>query len=170
MNVQRSQLCPARTPSARRGPGHPYRRGRVHRRVVKVFLDTNVLIAAFIARSLCADLLRFVLAEHQLLTGAVNLAEAERVLRDRFGATPAEIALALAVLEDDMVVPRSAAILSVRVREKADAWVLASAVAAGADLRVSGDKHLLTVATRAPVPIVTSREAWERLHGRTGAT
>ncbi|MGH7624984.1 MAG: putative toxin-antitoxin system toxin component, PIN family [Gemmatimonadaceae bacterium] len=137
---------------------------------MKVFLDTNVLISAFIARGLCADLLRLVLAEHRLLTGAVNLDELERVLRDRFAATPAEIALALAVFEDEMVVPRPAAILSVRVRDKADAWVLASAVAAGADLLVSGDKDLLTVATRAPVPIVTPREAWERLRGRTGAT
>ena len=35
---------------------------------VRVFFDTNVLVSAFLARGLCADLLRLVLREHSLLT------------------------------------------------------------------------------------------------------
>ena len=39
---------------------------------MKVFLDTNVLIIAFATRGLCADLMRLLLTEHELLTGEVN--------------------------------------------------------------------------------------------------
>ncbi len=40
---------------------------------MKVFLDTNVLVSAFTTRGLSADLFRLVVAEHELLTGEVNL-------------------------------------------------------------------------------------------------
>jgi hypothetical protein len=36
---------------------------------VKVFLDTNVLVSGFAARGLCADVMRLVLAEHELIMG-----------------------------------------------------------------------------------------------------
>ena len=47
---------------------------------MRVFLDTNVLISAFAARGLCADLMRLLLAEHDVLTGEVNLTELRRVI------------------------------------------------------------------------------------------
>jgi predicted nucleic acid-binding protein len=47
---------------------------------VRVCLDTNVLVAAFATRGLCADVLRTVLAEHDLVVGEVILAELRRVL------------------------------------------------------------------------------------------
>ncbi|MCC7002059.1 MAG: hypothetical protein IT357_07875 [Gemmatimonadaceae bacterium] len=58
---------------------------------MKVFFDTNVLISAFAARGLCADLMRLVLAEHELQTGEVNLVELRRVLTERFNASGAQV-------------------------------------------------------------------------------
>ena len=60
---------------------------------MRVFLDTNVLVSAYAARGLCADLLRLVLGEHALLTGAVNLVELRRVLTERLAAPPEVVAL-----------------------------------------------------------------------------
>ena len=114
---------------------------------MKVFLDTNVLVSAYTARGLCADLLRQILAEHELLTGEVNLTELRRVLRDRFHAPPALVAAVEAELRDNTIVP----------------WVLASAVAGAADMLVTGDQDLLTVANQAPLPIVDPRGCWDRL-------
>jgi len=130
---------------------------------VKVFLDTNVLISAFATRGLCADLLRVILAEHELLTGEVNLLELRRVLRDRFKAAPAQIAQVETLLRDQTVVPRPELVLSLKVRDVDDAWVLASAVFGSADMLVSGDQDLLVLASAAPLPILTPRAAWERL-------
>jgi putative PIN family toxin of toxin-antitoxin system len=130
-----------------------------------VFLDTNVLISAFAARGLCADLMRLLLTEHELLTGEVNLTELRRVLLHRFGAPEARVDEVEALLRDHTVIPTPSSLLPVAVRDADDAWVLASAVAGAADLLVTGDQDLLVVAADAPLPIVTPREAWERLRG-----
>lgn len=136
---------------------------------MKVFLDTNVLISAFAARGLCADLMRLLLAEHEVLTGEVNLTELRRVLVQRFKVPKTQAGLVENLLRDQTVVPKPAALLSLKVRDPDDAWVLASAVSGGADLLVTGDQDLLVLAARAPLPILTPREAWERLRGGAAA-
>ena len=107
---------------------------------MKVFLDTNVLISAFTTRGLSADLFRLILAEHELMTGEVNLVEFRRVLQQRFWCAG-----------------------------RGD-WVRGVALARAdrgprADLLVTGDKDLLTVAAEAPVRILgpCTRSARARL-------
>jgi putative PIN family toxin of toxin-antitoxin system len=130
---------------------------------MKVCLDSNVLVSAFATRGLAADALRVVLAEHELLVPRVVLDEVDRVLRDKFQLPPPVLALARQVLESQTIVPRPAAILPVSVRDPDDAWVLASAVAGGADLLVTGDADLLSAAPQSPIPILTPRAFWEQL-------
>lgn len=132
---------------------------------MKIFLDTNVLVSAYMARGICADLLRYILAEHDLLTGEVNLVALRRVLRDRFHASPAQIAAVESELRDETIVPKPAQPSRVPVRDADDQRVLASAVAGAADLLVTGDKDLLTVAGAAAITIVDPRGCWERLRG-----
>lgn len=135
---------------------------------MKVFLDTNVIVSAFTARGLCADLFRHLLAEHELLTGEVNVVELRRVLRDRFGATPDQIASVEAQLRDLTIIAKPRAVSPVRIRDADDGWVLASAEAGAAAMLVTGDQDLLAVAEDAPLPILTPRAAWERLRGDRG--
>ncbi len=132
---------------------------------MKIFLDTNVLVSAYTARGICADLLRHILAEHELLTGEVNLVELRRVLRDRFHALPAVIDAVESELRDETIVPKPAKPSPVPVRDPDDRWVLASAVAGNADLLVTGDEDLLAVAGEASIVIVNPRGCWERLRG-----
>jgi putative PIN family toxin of toxin-antitoxin system len=132
---------------------------------VRVFLDTNVLVSAFAARGLCADLLRLVLGEHALLTGAVNLIELRRVLTERLAAPLETIALVERALSLAEIVPTPSEVLPIDVRDADDAWVLASAVAGDAAMLVTGDQDLLVLGAAAPLPIVTPREAWIRLRG-----
>jgi len=130
---------------------------------VKVCLDSNVLVSAFATRGLAADVLRVVLAEHELLVPQVVLDEVERVLREKLRVPPAVLAPARQVLESQTIVARPAALLPTPVRDPDDAWVLASAVAGGADLLVTGDADLLGVASQSPIPILTPRAFWEQL-------
>ena len=136
---------------------------------MKVFFDTNVLISAFAARGLCADLMRVVLAEHELQTGEVNLIALRRVLRDRFKVPAGQIDRVEGLLRDQTVIAKPDDVLSLRVRDADDAWVLASAVAGSADLLVTGDQDLLVLAAKAPLPIVAPRAAWEQLRGEGAA-
>ena len=130
---------------------------------MRVFLDTNVLVSAFTARGLCADLLRLILAEHDLLTGEVNLVELRRVLADRFHATSPQLRVVEDQLREHTVVPRPNAASPLPIRDPDDAWVPASAEDGEAELLVTGDQDLLAVAATAPVPVVSPRRAWEHL-------
>jgi putative PIN family toxin of toxin-antitoxin system len=130
---------------------------------VKIFLDTNVLISAYTARGICADLLRYILAEHELLTGEVNLVELRYVLRNRFRASPELIAMVEAELRDEHIVPKPTKPSLLPIRDPDDQWVLASAIDGQADLLVTGDQDLLAIADRAPLAIVNPRGCWDRL-------
>jgi len=130
---------------------------------VRVCLDSNVLVSAFATRGLAADVLRVVLAEHELLVPAVVLLEVERVLRDKFSLPASAWALAKQVLESQTFIERPDTPLALAIRDPHDVWVLASAVAGGADLLITGDTDLLAVAAQSPIPILTPRAFWDRL-------
>jgi putative PIN family toxin of toxin-antitoxin system len=132
---------------------------------VRVFLDTNVLVSAFATRGLCADLVRYVLAEHELITGEVVIAELRRVLRDRMKVPARNVAAVEQLLRDQIVVPRPAEPYPLPVRDVDDQWVLASAVAGNADVLVTGDSDLLEIAIRAPLPILHPRGFWKVVRG-----
>jgi putative PIN family toxin of toxin-antitoxin system len=113
---------------------------------VKVFLDTNVLVSGFSTRGLCADVIRLVLAEHQVIIADVVLNELKRVLKHKIHLPGEQIQEVLAFLEGQTVQPKPISPSPIRVRDEDDPWVLASALAAKADVLVTGDKDLLDVA------------------------
>jgi putative PIN family toxin of toxin-antitoxin system len=127
---------------------------------VRVCLDTNVLVAAVATRGLAADVVRLVLAEHDLVVPEVVLTELERVLATKLKLPKARIAEYLAFLREHEVIAKPARALDLDVRDRADAWVLASAVAGQADVLVTGDQDLLVLGTRAPVPVLAPRGFW----------
>jgi putative PIN family toxin of toxin-antitoxin system len=115
---------------------------------VKVFLDTNVLVSGFATRGLCADVIRLVLAEPELITADVVLSELKRVLKHKIELPGGQIQEILAFLESQTVQPKPISPPSIPVRDEDDRWVLASALAAKADVLVTGDKDLLDVADK----------------------
>ena len=132
---------------------------------MKVYFDTNVLISAFTARGLCADLMRAVLAEHELVTGEVNLRELHRVLIEKFHAPKSVVSSVESQLRDHLVIPTPEVPSAIVIRDSDDAWVLATALVSGADMLVTGDQDLLEIAAAVPLPILTPRLAWEQLRG-----
>jgi putative PIN family toxin of toxin-antitoxin system len=129
---------------------------------VKVFLDTNVLASAFATRGLCADVLQATLAEHELLVGDVVLVELKKALREKFHVPADVVKETEAFLRQFTVVPKPKKHLDLGIRDPDDEWVVASAVASGADVVVTGDKDLTSL-KKSPVDILTPRQFWERL-------
>jgi putative PIN family toxin of toxin-antitoxin system len=136
---------------------------------VKVFLDTNVLVSAVATRGLCADVFHAVLAEHQLVVGDAVLSELRRVLRQKIRLSAETIAEMDAFLRRQALVVTNAPPIHIKVRDPADLLVLAEAVAGGAYVLVTGDQDLLSIAARAPLPIVTPRGLWELLRANPDA-
>ena len=48
---------------------------------MRVFLDTNVLVSAFVSRGLCTEIFELVLLAHDLIVGRNVLRELEKALR-----------------------------------------------------------------------------------------
>ena len=132
---------------------------------MRVFLDTNVLVSAFATRGLCADLMRTVLAEHELVTAEVVLAELRDVLRRRFGYAPQTIDGVVGLPREYHVQPTPEDLPEIHVRDADDLVVLASAIAAGAEVLVTGDKDLLSVRDEAPIAIADPRGFLSMLRG-----
>jgi len=131
---------------------------------VRVFFDTNVLVSAFLARGLCADLLRLVLSEHVLVSSEVVLAELRDVLSRKGRLPAAQIEAIEAFLRDQPVAPRPQQTLQLELVDADDEWVLASAVLAEADVFVSGDQGVLAC-VQPPLPLLSPRACWEQLRG-----
>lgn len=112
---------------------------------MKIFADTNVLVSAFSARGLCADLLEVILADHQLMTGEVVLRELERVLIEKMKVPESKVAEVMIFLRKHHVEPVPEKPSNIKVRDEDDRWVLESAIRAKADILVTGDKDLLDV-------------------------
>ena len=132
---------------------------------MRVLLDTNVLVSAYATRGLCEDVMRLVLAEHEMLVAEVVLAEFERVLREKLGVPASLVDQASVLLRAQTIVPRPARPAPVDIADSDDAWVLASAIEGGADIVVTGDRDLLDIAEQAPVSITDPRGFWTRMKG-----
>ncbi len=135
---------------------------------MKVFLDTNVLVSGFATRGLCADVIRLVLAEHELITADVVLNELKRVFKHKIQLPGEQVQEILTFLEGQTVQPQPISLSSIPVRDEDDQWVLASALAAKADVLVTGDKDLLDVAEQvSDLTITDPRGFWNLVKKRT---
>ena len=131
---------------------------------MKIFADTNVLVSAFTARGLCADLLEIILADHQLMTGEFVLQELERVLKTKLKVPNRKVFDVLQFLRNHHVEPIPDQHSKVEVRDEDDRWVLESAIRAEAEVLVTGDKDLLDISKNVPqLKIISPRGFWELL-------
>lgn len=129
---------------------------------MRVFLDTNVLVSAYASRGLCADVLRLVFAEHELICAEVVLEELQRILRQKIRLAPEIVEEVLGFLREAHVEPRPSDLHEVSVRDPDDAWVLASAIQAEADVLITGDSDLLDLAAEVKgIRILDPRGFWE---------
>lgn len=134
---------------------------------MRVCLDTNVLVAAFAARGLCADLLRLVMAEHELILLEVVEDELYRALAGKLKLSEEALSLVQSVLGRYEKAPRTDTPSPVSLRDPDDEKVLVDAVAAGAQILVSGDQDLLVAAHESPIPIVSPRAFLTLITGGT---
>jgi uncharacterized protein len=132
---------------------------------VRVYFDTNVVLAAFATRGLCADLFAHVLLEHELLVGEVVIRELRSKLRIKLKLSKHAIDEIEALLRDQRVVKTPTHHLSLGISDPDDEWIVAEALAGNADALVTGDGALHTLGKRAPLPIVTPRGLWDLLRG-----
>ena len=135
---------------------------------MKVFLDTNVLASAAATRGLCADVLRQVFASHQLFISQQVLNELKRALKLKFGVDQDLIHDFVWLLEQETVLTEPSHIPRVELQDKDDLPILGAAIAAGAEVLVTGDKELLELGPIEDLEILSPRHFWEKLKAQQG--
>ncbi|SRR6266566_39766 len=128
---------------------------------MKLVLDTNVLIAAFISRGACHELLAHCVYNHELVTSKALLRELHDKLIAKFRFTQADArdVTSLLVSRFEMVVPIELGKLI--CRDPDDDVVLATALAGDCRCLVTGDKDLLVIKRFEKTSIVTPTDFWK---------
>lgn len=133
---------------------------------MRVFLDTNVLVSAFAARGLCADLLELVLLEHDLAIGGNVLRELSKALREKLKLPAARTAEIVEFVTGEAAeVANEVSPTNVDV-DADDALVLGEALAAHAEFFVTGDAALSNLDAIATMRIASPRRFWEVLQAQ----
>lgn len=128
---------------------------------MRVFLDTNVIVAAFATRGLCADVFRVILAEHDLVTADPVLREVDAVLAKKIGLPRTTINEVLTLLKKYRVAAKGQLPLAISIRDPNDRPIVAAAIAANADVLVTGDHDILAERDRLPLKVADPRGFWE---------
>jgi putative PIN family toxin of toxin-antitoxin system len=129
---------------------------------VKVVCDTNVLIAGLVADGLCRDIVKRRLPALKLFSSKPLLRELADKLKEKFGIKPEELPL-LAAYEGKVSVVKPGRLAQPVCRAPDDDEVLASAVAAQADVILTGDDDLLMLKTFQGIRLLSPRQFVEML-------
>jgi putative PIN family toxin of toxin-antitoxin system len=130
---------------------------------VRVLLDTNVIVSAVTTRGLCADVFRAVLAAHELVTCAKVIQEVRRILGIKFDVPEQLIAEYLELIGQDAIVAEPEDLPDLPIQDRDDVAIVAAAIAAKAEVLVTGDHELQSLKNLGKVRILSPRAFWEEL-------
>ena len=133
---------------------------------MRVFVDTNVLVAAVATRGLCADVVRAVLASHELVVSQQVLDEVRRVLRLKIGVSPGPVSDFVRLLQQEADVAPAVRLPDAELSDRDDLPILGAAVAAGAEVFVTGDRELVELGNVEGMRVLSPRQFWEGLTSR----
>lgn len=134
---------------------------------MKVVLDTNILISAFVfPGGPPEDVFRAALEGRiELVTSPPLLAEFGRVLSSKFGWEPSVAEEAVAQVARIGTVVRPEETLAEIAEDPDDDRVLEAALEGRAEVIVSGDRHLLRLRTWRGIKVVNAAPLLRSLHG-----
>ena len=127
-----------------------------------VVFDTNVFVAAMVAKGLCHEVVVRGLGSCTVATSQPLLDELENTLRAKFTLGPAGISF-LKQLRQRVRIVEPAPLRAKVSRDADDDRVPATAVAAEAAMIVTGDQDLLVIRRYHDIDIVSPREFLSRL-------
>ena len=141
--------------------------------MLKVGIDTNVFVSSLLVESgLPAQILeawrerRFLLIVSPAIIAEIRAVLCLPRIRRKYHITDEDVQKLVALLERDaLVVPGGSDVTGAIPEDPADEMVLACALDAGAEMIVSGDRHLLDLGSYRSISILTARQFLERLAG-----
>lgn len=129
---------------------------------MRVVLDTNVVFVALVAAGLCHEVFRRVARANAMVTSEPLLNELDDILKRKFRMTPA-VKLFVTELRRRAAVVKPSLLTAQICRDPNDDVVLATAVAARAEVIVTGDDDLLVLKEYQGIRIMSPRQFLEML-------
>jgi len=128
---------------------------------MKIVFDTNVLIAAFIARGTCSELLEYCVVHHEVVLSAAILDELCAVLTRKFRFLPEEARQVARLLKSRVRMVEPNPLTTPICRDPDDDRILAAALSAQCRAIITGDKDLTDLRQVDGVVIMTPSEFWK---------
>jgi uncharacterized protein len=128
---------------------------------VKLLLDTNVLVAALVARGGCSDLLEHCVRHHVVISSRPLLDELRDVLTRKFRQRTVDVRAALRLFEETFTLVAPDALEPPTCRDRDDDVVLATALAGEAAAIVSGEQDLLILDPFRGIRTLTPSAFWK---------
>ena len=128
---------------------------------MKIVLDSNVCVAAFVSRGLCSALMELCLDRFEVISSDFILNEIQRTLADKIRINPGIVDEIIKYLKENFKVCTYNKLDSRVCRDKDDDEILALAKSNGCDFIITGDKDLLILKEFAHIPIFDPRRFWE---------
>ena len=125
---------------------------------MNLVLDTNVLIAAFIAQGRCHTLVEHCLCVHSAITSEFILNELEKKLTGKFKYSDTDATTIVILLRSRMQVVVPVKLKSNVCRDPEDDAILGTAISGNAHCIITGDKDLLMLKKFQNIDIVQPAE------------
>lgn len=127
---------------------------------MRVVLDTNVLIAAFITHGACNELLEHCAINHEIIMSAFILDEVRDKLVGKFNFSSREAEAVLLLLKSRAVLVKPRALEKPTCRDPDDDLILGTAIAGNCECIVTGDKDLLDLDCFEGIRMVNPSDFW----------
>jgi putative PIN family toxin of toxin-antitoxin system len=128
---------------------------------VRLLLDTNVLVAALVARGVCSDLLKHCVRHHVVISSRPLLDELRDVLTRKFRQRSIDVRAAVRLFEDTFALVAPEALEPATCRDPDDDVVLATALAGESAAIVSGDQDLLILDPFRGIRVLAPAAFWK---------
>jgi uncharacterized protein len=134
---------------------------------VKLVLDTNVLVAAVVARGTCSELLEHCVRQHLVVSSRSLLNELRDVLEKKFSQRTIDVRAALQLFTDTFTLVTPDPLNPPFRRDRDDDVVLATALTGECAVIITGDQDLLILNPFRGIHVLAPSAfwKWEAEHG-----
>jgi len=127
---------------------------------MKLVLDSNVLIAAFITHGVCNELLEYCAINHEIILSPFILDEVREKLIRKFDFSSREAGDVIQLLKSRAVLVTPHKLEKPTCRDPDDDIILGTAIAGSCECIVTGDKDLLALQCVQGIRVVTPSDFW----------
>jgi len=128
---------------------------------MRIALDTNVLIAAFISRGVCTELLEYCVCRHEVITSDYIIEEFRRSLCEKFRYAEQEVDTVSDLLRSRMITVEPVDLPEDVCADHDDIPVIGTAVAGKCRCLVTGDKALLVIDKFKDIDFIAPSYFWK---------